>query len=32
MIGLHPVELPEVIRRDDVHTKNLLHQHINGLP
>lgn len=32
MIGLQPVELLEVIRRHNVHTKNLLHQQINGLP
>lgn len=31
MIGLHPVELLEVIRRKNIHTKNLLHQHIDGL-
>lgn len=32
MISLHPEELLEVIRRENVHRKNLLHQHINGLP
>lgn len=32
MIGLQPIELLKVIRRQNVHAKNLLHQHINGLP
>lgn len=31
MICLQPVELLEVIRRQNVHRENLLHQHVNGL-
>lgn len=32
MIGFQPIELLKVIRRQNVHAKNLLHQHFNWLP